>query len=204
MQFIKFSFLLVLLSLSTAHSLERFTSKECLNANYKIKIKRAGMLFGLIKNNLTIEKQGCLISLKKDKLIPVQWNIDVCREPVHLKKESKVSGQEVIKKKKTCTENPDDDFCEYTKDVLGIMQDDGLIFASGDRDRLESDHGKTYCSFLLMKHYLRKDEVFSRYQEEVINLFGKESEVSTPKPSLPSESPALPSPAEVPTTNGNF
>ena len=42
---------------------------------------------------------------------------------------------------------------------------EGLIFAEGDRDSLSSDHGKTYCTYLLLRRYLLDSIVFSRYTE---------------------------------------
>ena len=48
---------------------------------------------------------------------------------------------------------------------MDVIQDDGLIFAEGDRDNLSSDHGKTFCSYLLMKKYLNESVIFSRYTD---------------------------------------
>jgi hypothetical protein len=45
---------------------------------------------------------------------------------------------------------------------MNLVQEDGLIYAPGERDDLSSDHGKTYCLYLLAKNYLDEGKIFSR------------------------------------------
>jgi hypothetical protein len=56
-------------------------------------------------------------------------------------------------------------FCSQYFALTDVIQDEGLIFAEGDRDNLNSDHGKTYCAYLLLKRYLNDSIIFSRYTD---------------------------------------
>lgn len=167
MAFIKFS-LLTLLLIGSAFAQVRFSSKSCIDADYKMTMIQKGPLFGLLKHEFTIVKKGCIINVLHNKYIPKEWIIDVCREPVHIKVTS-ATGIDVAKKTSECThkDNTRDtsDFCSQYQDLMDVIQDDGLIFAEGDRDNLTSNHGKTFCSYLLIKRYLNDSIVFSRYTE---------------------------------------
>lgn len=169
MSFTKFSIVGLILILSfNAFSFERFLPKECLDASYKTFIKHKGPLFGLLPHELEIQKKNCVITINHKKYLPVEWIIDVCREPVHIKKSS-ATGTDVAKKDGECinkdkTKNSSD-FCSQLDEVMEVVQDDGLIFAEGDRDSLNTPHGKTYCSYLLLKRYLQDSMLFSRYTE---------------------------------------
>lgn len=167
MVFTKFS-LIVLLTLSSAYAQTRFSSKSCLDATYKMKMVQKGPLFGLLKQEFIIDKKGCIVHISHKKYLPKEWFVDVCREPVHIKVTS-ATGVDVAKKEAECI-NVDkskdtSDFCAQYFDMMDVIQDDGLIFAEGDRDNLSSDHGKTYCSYLLMRKYLNDSVVFSRYTD---------------------------------------
>lgn len=167
MVFTKFS-LIVLLTLSSAYAQTRFSSKSCLDATYKMKMVQKGPLFGLLKQEFMIDKKGCIVHISHKKYLPKEWFVDVCREPVHIKVTS-ATGVDVAKKEAECI-NVDkskdtSDFCAQYFDMMDVIQDDGLIFAEGDRDNLSSNHGKTYCSYLLMRKYLNDSVVFSRYTD---------------------------------------
>lgn len=167
MVFIKFSFLFFL-TLSFAEAQTRFSPKSCLDASYKMKMVQKGPLFGLIKQEFIINKTDCIVHLTHKKYLPKEWIVDVCREPVHIKVTS-ATGMDVAKKEAECI-NKDktkdtSDFCSQYFDIMNVIQDDGLIFAEGDRDNLESDHGKTYCTYLLVRKYLNDSVVFSRYTD---------------------------------------
>lgn len=181
---IKFSLLLLgLLSFAHAqvagHSV-RFSSKSCLDASYSMNMTQKGPLFGLLKQEFVINKEGCLITIQHKKYFTKEWVIDVCREPVHIKVSSS-TGVDVAKKTGPCVqvENSKDtgDFCSQYQELLNVIQDEGLIFATGDRDDLASDHGKTYCSYLLIKRYLEDGSVFSRYTE-VMDIFPGQQKVA--------------------------
>ena len=154
--------------LSSAYAQTRFSPKSCLDASYKMKMIQKGPLFGLIKQEFVIDKKNCLVHITHKKYLPKEWFVDVCREPVHIKVTS-ATGVDVAKKEAECI-NVDksrdtSDFCSQYFDAMEVIQDDGLIFAEGDRDNLSSDHGKVYCSYLLLKKYLNESVIFSRYTD---------------------------------------
>lgn len=183
MEFIKFSFLFLLfITGAFAQGPARFSAKSCLDASYTMKMSQKGPLFGLLKQEFIIKKKDCIIKVSHKKYIPKEWIIDVCREPVHIKVTS-ATGVDVAKKEAECVNNDKSkntgDFCSQYFDLSDVIQDDGLIFAEGDRDNLYSDHGKTYCSYLLVRKYLLDSVVFSRYTD-VPDIF-----LEAPKPKEP-------------------
>lgn len=176
MAFIKFS-VLSFLVLGSAWAQTRFSPKSCLEASYKMKMTQQGPLFGLLKHEFLIDKKNCIIHVSYKKYFPKEWVIDVCREPVHIKVTS-ATGVDVAKKEAECIKvdktRDTSDFCSQYFDMMDVIQDDGLIFAEGDRDNLSSAHGKTYCSYLLLKKYLNESVVFSRYTD-VPDIFSEKS-----------------------------
>ena len=188
MAFIKFSVLFVLM-IGGATAQTRFSSKSCLEATYKMKMTQKGPLFGLLKQEFVINKKNCIVHITHKKYLPKEWFIDVCREPVHIKVTS-ATGVDVAKKESECMSQDKtkdtSNFCSQYFDLMDVIQDDGLIFAEGDRDNLNSDHGKTYCTYLLVKKYLNDSVVFSRYTE-VPDIFS-EKEVLPVVPNQPAES----------------
>ena len=162
----------------------RFTSKSCLDASYVMKMTQKGPLFGLLKQEFVIEKKNCIVRISHKKYFPKEWLIDVCREPVHIKVIS-ATGVDVAKKETQCLKKDNSrdtsDFCSQYFSMLDVIQDDGLIFAEGDRDNLTSDHGKTYCSYLLIKKYLDDSVTFSQYTD-VPDIF---LEKPIEKPAIP-------------------
>ena len=188
---IKFKVLLTLLLVSfSALAQERFTPKSCLDSNFEMTMSHRGILFGLLSQELTIDKKDCIIKVKHRKYLPKEWVVDICREPVHIKI-TNPTGVDVAKKAGACdgaepsreTEN----FCGQYNELMNHLQDDGLIFAEGDRDSLNTDHGKTYCVYLLLKKYLDESVLFSRYTN-VPNIFdGVKIEPSPEKNDVPEE-----------------
>lgn len=164
---IRFSFLFLLL-IGSVSAQSRFSSKSCLDASYRMKMTQKGPLFGLLKQEFLIDKKNCIIHISHKKYLPKEWIIDVCREPVHVKVTS-ATGVDVAKKEAECIKKDKSrdtgDFCSQYFELMDVIQDDGLIFAQGDRDNLSSDHGRTFCSYLLIKKYLNDSVVFSRYTE---------------------------------------
>lgn len=191
MAFIKFSFIF-LLTISSAMAQTRFLPKSCLDSVYKMKMIQKGPLFGLLKQEFVIDKKNCLIHITHQKYMPKEWFVDVCREPVHIKVTS-ATGVDVAKKEAECM-NVDksrdtSDFCSQYFDMMDVIQDDGLIFAEGDRDNLSSDHGKVYCTYLLLKKYANESVVFSRYTD-VPDIFESPKDVPV-KPIVPEEKPEV-------------
>lgn len=141
-----------------------------------------GPLFGLLKHEFLIDKKNCIIHISYKKYLPKEWFIDVCREPVHIKVTS-ATGVDVAKKEAECIKKDNSrdtsDFCSQYFTMMDVIQDDGLIFAEGDRDNLNSAHGRTYCSYLLLKKYLNDSVVFSRYTEVQDIFLEKQKELPT-------------------------
>lgn len=155
------SLVLILLSLNTQAA---FNDMDCLNVNFNTTIVHKGPPLGLTENVLKIHKSLCVITIEHEKLkfFNKKWEIDVCREPVHIKSGSK--DVEVIKRPLNCSgESKGHEFCTTMQDIFTLVQDDGLIFANGEKEDLSSDHGKVYCNFLLVKKYLEEGFVLSRF-----------------------------------------
>ena len=189
MQYIKSSFLALVMISGSVLAQTRFSSKSCLDSSYKMKMVQKGPLFGLLKQEFVIEKKNCIVHITHKKYFPREWVIDVCREPVHIKVTS-ATGVDVAKKEGDCLKKDNSrdtsDFCSQYFTMMDVIQDDGLIFAEGDRDNLYSDHGRTYCSYLLLKKYLNESVIFSRYTEVPdIFLEQKKDVPATVVPSLP-------------------
>jgi len=188
MAYIKFSFLFLLLTfqLSAWAQVTRFSPKACLDSNYKMAMVHKGPLFGLLKQEFVIEKKNCIVHVIHRKYLPKEWFIDVCREPVHIKVTS-ATGVDVAKKDNECIHKDKSkdtgNFCSQYFALMDVIQDDGLIFAEGDRDNLSSDHGKTYCSYLLLKKYLNHSVIFSRYTE-VPDIFQDSPVTPIPTPKI--------------------
>ncbi|MDP7319558.1 MAG: hypothetical protein QF441_03070 [Bacteriovoracaceae bacterium] len=180
-------FILILVLPSTIYA-QRYTSQECLKANFVTSIENEERFFGLIRSVLTIKKEGCIIDVHYKNILETSWLIDICREPIHIK-ESRFGNQSVFKRVGVCEGAVETDYCSSWKELHKTLQDYGLIFAQGEREKLETAHGKVYCSYLLAKKYLGQGVLFSKYGKN-INLFDDKepsqkihrSETSTPAP----------------------
>lgn len=180
----KFNFILfaILLSFNT----NSFDDNSCLASSFDTSVMHKGWPFGLTVTKLKVKKENCLIEVEHEKLkfIKKKWMIDICRGPVHIKKG--MGAIEVIKKGQKCSNKKKDSFCFESDEMKIIIQDDGLIFAEGEKEDLNSDHGKIYCSYLLLKSYLNREIIFSRKRNYKGVLLGKSQAFSTSSVSLPS------------------
>jgi hypothetical protein len=167
MQLFKFS--LILLCFVQSSYAQKFSSKECLVSSFETEIKNDGKFFGLIKNNLLITKTNCEITVKYKNILETSWKVDICREPIHIKLNSK-GTQTVHKRVKKCDGHSESDYCQYWSELRDTLQDYGLIYAEGEREKLTTSHGQVYCSFLLLNEYLDEGVLFSKYDEPK-NLF---------------------------------
>ncbi len=151
---------------SGLHAMERFSPKACLEARYRSVITHQGPLFGLITRDLAVDKKDCVIKVSHRRWVRHEWVVDVCREPVHIKTTS-MTGVSVAKKTLDCKgpEGAATDFCKQYAALTDAIQDDGLIFAEGDRDSLSSPHGKTYCAYVLLERYLQDSMLLSLYTD---------------------------------------
>ncbi len=129
--------------------------KDCLKSSHQIKVEHKGAPFGLTSHKLEFKKEQCLLDIRyKYLFFPEEWRLDFCRAPIHLKKN--FSGTpEVYKHTGNCQKTSESlNFCQSRDHLLEILENHALIFAEGNRDSLDSDHGKAYCNFILVKHYL--------------------------------------------------
>lgn len=159
MLFIKFSLLFLgLSSFAFASSM----NEQCLNANYETVVSHKGQPFGLTEIKLTLDKQGCLIVVKHEryKFLKKEWLIDVCRAPVHIK--SGAGAVNVLRRDGVCEEMSTLPFCVEMELIEKTIEDDGLIFAAGDKDMLSDDHGRVSCVARLLDLYLNYGQVMSR------------------------------------------
>lgn len=186
MSLFKFS-LFCLLYISSAHA---FNDMDCLNSSYEAKVTHKGQPFGLTKNILDIKKEECVLTIahEKYKFIKKKWNVDVCREPVHIKKG--VGAVEVIKRQGDCPEGATAGFCGELHSIRSIIQDDGLIFAEGEKEDIGTDHGRVYCAYLLINAYLGRGLVFNRNQQyDGVLAGGPVTRPAAPAP-VPSAAPS--------------
>lgn len=134
-------------------------------ASYETTVTHKGDLWGLMPKDLKIKKDVCEIVVEDKGILESSWKIDVCREPIHIKATEKGSLS-VYKRSKKC-ENSDGEFCESWKNLKSALEDKGLIFAQGEREKLDTSHGKIYCVYLLLQKHLDEGILFSKYQDPV-------------------------------------
>ncbi|MFA5584165.1 MAG: hypothetical protein WDA09_08115, partial [Bacteriovoracaceae bacterium] len=68
MVYIKFKIALTLLLVTlSAIAQERFSSKSCLDSNFEMSMSHRGILFGLLSQQLNIDKKDCIIRVKHRK-----------------------------------------------------------------------------------------------------------------------------------------
>lgn len=161
MQSYKFKTLISLLFLLAPLSAgAAFDLQACLDASNEISISHKVKPFGLLERSLSITKDRCIIDVSSTsyKFFKNAWQVDVCRSPIHIKKTD--GGVEVVKKEGTCQNAPGSEFCSEAKKLLQLIQDDGLIFAAGEKSSLTDDHGKVNCVYLLLAQYMNDDRIF--------------------------------------------
>lgn len=187
----KYSILILLLVFTTLPSIaagEKYNSRDCLHAVYKTDIHHEGVFFGLIKNDLKIQKDKCIMKISFKNLLETTWEVDVCREPIHMKVKSKGS-ESVYKRDADCSGSSNQSsYCEYRKELNEKLQDFGLIFAKGERESLKDNHGQVYCTYLLVNKYLDKAVLFSKY-ENPKSIFDTKQESCDLEPSQKVQSP---------------
>lgn len=138
-----------------------FEDVNCLKGEFSAQIEKGIDPFGFLQEKLSITKKKCdiLIELNKAKYIKNKWHVDICREPVHIKFGG--SLQNVVKKSEVNCATAKSEYCEVLSDLKVALEDNGLIYGKGIREDLNSQHGKVYCTYLLLNQYLRNSIVFS-------------------------------------------
>jgi len=138
-----------------------FSGNDCFNTNFNVEVTHKSFPFGLLTKTLKVTKKECEIEISHNeyKYRNRKWIIDTCREPVHIKIDT--GSVDVIRRTVDCQISTDK-FCKEYSLIKKLLQDDGLIFAEGSKTELESDHGKTYCSYVLVDQYLGKSLVMTK------------------------------------------
>lgn len=154
-------FITIMVTMNNAWS---FEDKACIKSDFETQVKHKIGPFGLLEVILSIHKQKCVFKIEHKKFYSQNYEVDVCRTPIHIKKGA--GGVDVIKRLDCNDIKNTSDYCENLRMLENILQDDGLIFANGEKEVLVSDHGKVYCTFSLIQKYLRDGDVLSQYDEE--------------------------------------
>lgn len=156
MQFLKSSIIILVTTGATA-----FTGTECFQSTFDVSVKHKSAPFGLLHKTITISKKECEIEIAHNqyKYMNRNWLIDICRDPIHVKSTS--NSVDVYRKKGECHATSNE-FCDEYKTIKKIIEDDGLIFASGAKNSLNDDHGRVFCAKLLVEEYLNANTVFGR------------------------------------------
>jgi hypothetical protein len=173
MQFSVFNMRLLFLSLfifSFSSNAQVFNTEECIQAEFNTTVKHKGWPFGLHDVILKLEKKQCQLSVyhERFKYLKKNWKIDVCRGPVHIKMGT--SSVEVFKRRAVCDDGGENSgYCSRYTELKRVIQDDGLIFAQGHKEDINTDHGRVNCAFILVKEYLNNGFVFSLHSPNHLN-----------------------------------
>ena len=163
-------FLLLISFFISTNTYSMFKSLECINGDFKSSVTRKGAFFGMMDYKFEIEKSRCVIKVNYKDVLKSDWTFDICREPVHLKVNQYFS-EKVYIKEGDCFEKSKKTFCRKTAEFLNLIQKEGLINATGERDSLETDHGKVYCAFKILKKHLEDETIFRINGAENPSLF---------------------------------
>lgn len=159
---------LFVLQLSSALA-SSYPQAECVQSPFQVKINRKGAFFGLLPYEFKMTKKRCVIDFDYREYYPIHWSVDICREPVHIKVE-KFASASVIKKTGECNDLTSE-FCVELKKMMEVIQNDGLIYAEGERDTLETTHGKLFCMYTLLGNYMVSNNYFSMTSPLEFDLF---------------------------------
>lgn len=183
---------------------EKFSSNDCLMSEFDTTIER-GELWGLMNRVLTIKKDVCEISVyNKKKFFETDYKIDICREPIHMKVTVRGSLN-VHKRSGKCESKTQSEFCDFWSQLKSELEDQGLIFAQGEREKISSSHGKVFCTYLLLNKYLGEGVLFSKYTDTE-NIYLEKLKTSPVKSKVPKSeaSPALKEDTSLQTPQGRF
>jgi hypothetical protein len=187
MQWFKFNIFLILLLVVSNVYANKFSSKDCLDAEFETVMVNKAKLFGLLENRLSIKKNKCNLEISYKGILETIWKVDVCREPIHMKVTSKGNQQVYKRENRKCQASDKADYCYYRHDLIEALQDHGLIFAEGNRENLKDAHGQTFCSYLLLQRYLDDGVIFSVY-EEPKNIYQEQASCELPEAQKKAES----------------
>ncbi len=192
----------MILTLVAFEALTMFTSMECVSQSFSGAFAIEKGPFGLLPFKMNVKKNRCIIDIEYDVITNTHSIIDLCREPVHIKKNSWSGDGFQIRKNYPC--KAETTYCQQVDELLSNIENEALIYAKGERETLTTDHGKFFCTYLLLKNYLKEGKVFSLTVPDSINIFektllesfGQKTEVT------PNIAPTDTTETPVPTTTG--
>ena len=156
-------FMLVLGSSGILQQSWAFSDQACLMQDFEVSITQPSKFLQFLMPTISLKKAACELTIEKKRWKWAKtWIVDVCRGPVHIKFQNFRSAA-WMKKASCYGQEKSDQFCRGYQQIMQLIQEDGLIYAPGERDDLSSDHGKTYCLYLLAKSYLDEGKLFSRH-----------------------------------------
>lgn len=147
-------------------NLHAFSDMNCIGENFNARVAHKVAPFGLLEKILDISKSNCVVTIKhiQYQFFKKTWVIDVCRTPVHIKEGS--GSVDVLKQSSNgCPDKKNEKYCNEMNTIQSVFQDDGLIFAEGEKENLNSVHGKIYCAYLLFNNYLKIGMVINRNKD---------------------------------------
>ena len=145
-----------------ATSAMAFDDHACLMQDFSVSIKRPSKFLDFFTPTLTLTKSGCELTVEQRWRWAKTWVVDVCRGPIHIKF-TQYRHAAWMKKESCFGQNKSDKFCSEYQKLMDLIQEEALLYAAGERDELQSDHGKTYCLYLLAQSYLGDGKLFSRH-----------------------------------------
>lgn len=146
-----------------------FQTSECVTRSFDGSVEIKKGLMGMFPWTMSVSKNRCLLDFKHKQFVETSWQIDLCREPVHIKIQSWFGEQFFLRQTYPCREKQD--YCKKVDDLLDKLQNAALIYAKGERETINTDHGKFFCSYLLIKQYLMEGSVFSLTIPSSVNIF---------------------------------
>lgn len=155
----KLIFLILLMLFNyTVHS---FEDSQCLKGDFETSVNKAIDPFGYFYKTLNVKKENCNVTIEiiKAKYLNSKWQIDICREPIHIKFGKNL--QNVVRKNQNGCDNNKNEYCQTYREIKEILENNGLIYGEGIRENLSSQHGMIYCSYLLINQYLNNNIIFS-------------------------------------------
>ncbi len=164
-------FLTLVLLLHVTHSQAMFKSSDCVVQSFQGSFDIEKGPFGVMPLVMNLKKNRCIIEIERNLLFKASWQIDLCREPVHIKQKTWSGEGFQIRKAYPCKD--DTVYCQQVDDLISSIENEALIYAKGERESLTTDHGKFFCAYLLLKNYLKEGKVFSLTVPTSVNIFEK-------------------------------
>lgn len=148
-----------------------FKSSDCVIQSFQGSFTIDKGPFGMMPLVMSLKKNRCIIEIERNMIFKTSWQIDLCREPVHIKQKSWSGEGFEIRKEYPCKEGLA--YCQQVDELINSIENEALIYAKGERESLVTDHGKFFCSYLLLKNYLKEGKVFSLTVPTSVNIFEK-------------------------------